>query len=125
VGQSPWTAADALVRPLAQVEVLGRQYRSVRLRGVQFRSHTFGIIEGRVPPRNHSRAVAQMCDLLDAAACLAGAPLLALVKVREEAGEINPKAWKRSMDPDDRVAISNALEDLSDWGNAKAGRRYV
>ncbi|MGA8670336.1 MAG: hypothetical protein WB679_10695 [Terracidiphilus sp.] len=25
---------------------------------------------GRTPPRHHSRAVAQMCDLLDAAACL-------------------------------------------------------
>lgn len=37
---------------------------------------------GRVPPQNHSRAIAQMCNLLDAAACLAGVPLLALVAVR-------------------------------------------
>jgi hypothetical protein len=43
----------------------------------------------------HSRAVAQMCDLLDAAACLAGVPLLALVAVRAKNGEINPKAWAK------------------------------
>ncbi len=50
---------------------------------------------GRLPAQNHSRPVAQMCDLLDAAACLAGVPILALVKVREKSGEINPKAFKR------------------------------
>ena len=49
---------------------------------------------GRVPPQNDSRAIAQMCDLLDAAACFAGVPALALVAVREESGEINEKAWK-------------------------------
>src|SRR4051812_7244828 len=48
---------------------------------------------GRKPAQNHSRAIAQMCDLLDAAACLAGVPLLALVAVRAESGEINEKAW--------------------------------
>jgi hypothetical protein len=36
-----------------------------------------------------------MCDLLDAAAALAGVPLLALVAVREAGGGINQKAWKK------------------------------
>jgi hypothetical protein len=81
-----------------------------------------------------------MCDLLDAAACLAGVPLLALVAVREKSGEINPKAWKkeygprrdaiikRSLDhqflPDDFTAISRALDDLGKRGNVSAWR-YV
>ena len=95
---------------------------------------------GRLPPQDHSRAIAQMCDLLDAAACLAGVPLLALIAVREKSGEINPKAWKkeygprrdaiikRSRDhqflPGDLVAISSALVDLGERGNGKAWR-YV
>lgn len=54
---------------------------------------------GRVPPQDHSRAIAQMCDLLDAAACLAGVPLLALVAVREQSGDINKKAWKAEYGP--------------------------
>jgi hypothetical protein len=77
-----------------------------------------------------------MCDLLDAAACLAGVPLLALVAVREDSGGINPKAWKEEFGPrrnaivqrslnhhfsrDDFEAISGALEDLADRGNVKA-----
>jgi hypothetical protein len=91
---------------------------------------------GRVPPGKHSRAVAQMCDLLDAAACVAGVPLLALVAVREKSGEINPNAWKdeygprrdaiirRSLDhqflPENLEAISSALDDLGERGNKKA-----
>src|SRR5258708_31419159 len=87
-------------------------------------------------PPTHSRAVAQMCDLLDAAACLAGVPLLALVAVREKSGDVNPKAWKsesetrrdaiikRSRDHqflrEDFEAISSALYDLGDRGNTKA-----
>lgn len=47
-------------------------------------------------PANNSRMVAQVCDLLDAAAALAGTPLLALVMVRELSGEINRKAWKKA-----------------------------
>ncbi len=47
---------------------------------------------GRDPQRN-SRAVAQMCGLLDAAAALAGVPLFALVRVRNVDGQINPKAF--------------------------------
>ena len=91
---------------------------------------------GRVPPGKHSRAVAQMCDLLDAAACIAGVPLLALVAVREKSGEINPKAWKNEYGPrrdaiikrsqdhrflrEDLEAISSALDGLGERGNTKA-----
>jgi hypothetical protein len=91
---------------------------------------------GRVPPQDHSRAIAQMCDLLDAAACLAGVPLFALVAVRERTGEINPKAWKKEFGPRrdaiikrslehhfslaDFDAISYALDDLGERGNIKA-----
>src|SRR5258708_3036098 len=86
-------------------------------------------------PPTHSRAIAQMCDLLDAAACLAGVPLLALVKVREESKEINPKAWKeygarrdaiinRSLShrfrDADFEAISSGLNDLGGRGNRAA-----
>jgi hypothetical protein len=77
-----------------------------------------------------------MCDLLDAAACLAGVPLLALVRVHEKSGEINSKAWKneygprrdaiikRSEDhqflPKDFADIYRALDDLGERGNTKA-----
>lgn len=47
-------------------------------------------------PKTNSRMVAQVCDLLDAAAALAGVPLLALVMVRELSGKINRKAWTRT-----------------------------
>jgi hypothetical protein len=82
----------------------------------------------RTPPQDHARTVAQMCDLLDAAACLAGVPLLALVAVREKSGEINPKAWKKEYGPrrdaiiersqgyafgvQDFAAIRSAIDDL-------------
>ena len=46
---------------------------------------------GRLPAQNHSRAIAQVCDLLDAAACFAGVPALALVAVREESGKSTKK----------------------------------
>ncbi len=91
---------------------------------------------GRLPPQDHARTVAQMCDLLDAAACLAGVPLLALVEVREKSGEINPMAWKKEFGPRrdaiirrskdhnfvgrDFDAISDAITDLGDRGNIKA-----
>jgi hypothetical protein len=94
---------------------------------------------GRKPPERHSRAVAQMCDLLDAAACLAGVPLLALVVVRAKFGKINPKAWKeygprrnaiieRSQSyqfrPADIKAISGAIRDLGRRGN-RASWKYL
>jgi hypothetical protein len=84
----------------------------------------------------HSRAVAQMCDLLDSAACLAGVPLLALVAVRTKDGEINPKAWSREYSAvrsaiidrslshrfsrSDFEAIGRSLSDLKGLGNRKA-----
>jgi hypothetical protein len=84
----------------------------------------------------HSRAVAQMCDLLDAAACLAGTPLLALVAVRSKDGEINPKAWAKEYSAArmaiidrslgykfgraDFEAIKQGLSDLKGLGNRRA-----
>lgn len=44
-------------------------------------------------PRNHARMVAQVCDLLDAAAALADVPLLALVTVLEADNRVNRRAW--------------------------------
>jgi hypothetical protein len=44
-------------------------------------------------PKNHARMVAQICDLLDAAAALADVPLLALITVLEADLHINRKAW--------------------------------
>lgn len=55
-------------------------------------------------PKSNSRMVAQCCDLLDAAAALAGVPLLALFWVREKSGKINHKAWK-DIEPDSREAV--------------------
>ncbi len=43
----------------------------------------------------HSRHMAQVCNILDAAACLAGVPLLAMVAVRDINGDINPQAWDK------------------------------
>jgi hypothetical protein len=34
---------------------------------------------GQLPPDRHCRPAAHVCNLIDAAACLAGVPLLALV----------------------------------------------
>ena len=47
-------------------------------------------------PTKHARALAQVCDLLDAAAAYAGVPLIALVAVRNAAGRINPMAWRKN-----------------------------
>ena len=90
-------------------------------------------------PSNHARAVAQMCDLLDAAAALAGVPLLALVKVKDATGEINKKAWKEDIARreaiiarskkhifrrEDFLAIRDALDVLGSRGN-KLSWKYV
>jgi hypothetical protein len=77
-----------------------------------------------------------MCDLLDAAAALAGVPLLALVAVLTDTHEINPKAWKKeyserrnaiierskrhTFSRTDFDAISAALAQLEGKGNRKA-----
>ncbi len=95
------------------------------------------ILMGRPP--NHSRAVAQMCDLLDAAACLADVPLLALLEVRNKSKGINPKAFKKDnllreaiikrssdyqFDAADIKAISQAIGNLGQRGNRRAWK-YV
>jgi hypothetical protein len=94
---------------------------------------------GRMPPASHSRAVAQMCDLLDAASALAGVPLLALVRVLASNHKINPKPWKEHrarraaiiqrsrsypFSKADFEAISAALKKLDGLGNRKAWK-YV
>ena len=87
-------------------------------------------------PRNNSRMVAQCCDLLDAAAALAGVPLLALFWVREKSGKINHKAWndvgddlreaiislsqRHTFTSADFTAIKRALKALAGRGNRKA-----
>ena len=87
--------------------------------------------------KKSARAIAQVCDLLDAASALANTPMLALVKVRSSNGEINPKAWvkhtpegvrdkiiKRSLahtfTDNDYTAIEQALQELSGLGNRSA-----
>jgi hypothetical protein len=92
---------------------------------------------GRDPATN-SRTVAQICDLLDAAAALAGIPLLALVMVRELSGGVNRNAWMSKPDeeahrdaiintsrcypfsPADFDAIDTALAQLAGKGNRAA-----
>jgi HNH endonuclease len=44
-------------------------------------------------PKNHARMVAQVCDLLDAAAALADVPLLALITVLQVDLYVNRRAW--------------------------------
>jgi hypothetical protein len=88
--------------------------------------------------RDHGRAVASMCDLLDAAAALSGRPLLALVAVKSANHKFNPKAWTGENVPEglrervfkkslahefttnDYRAISAALQQLSGLGNRAA-----
>jgi hypothetical protein len=88
---------------------------------------------GRNPDKNQ-RMVAQVCDLLDAAAAYAGVPLLAFPTVREQGGGFNRKAFAREPYRDkllamslqhkftveDRNAIASALEKLSGRGNLRA-----
>ena len=95
---------------------------------------------GRDPKKN-ARMVAQVCDLLDAAAAFAGVPLLALIVVREASGDINRSAWVRDtpsgvrekiisrslqhqFTADDFAAIKRALEDLDGIGNRAAWKRF-
>ena len=86
---------------------------------------------------NHARAIAQVCDLLDAAAVHAKIPPLALNAVRETSGHHNRKAWKKGVPPEFREriiklssshkfsaqdfdAIANALNELERLGNRAA-----
>ena len=93
-------------------------------------------------PRDNARMVAQVCDLLDAAAAFAGIPLLALVVVRELSGVVNRKAWrgrgrpawlsdaiiKRSeqheFGPADFAAIEGSLENLAGLSNLAAWQLF-
>lgn len=96
---------------------------------------------GRDPSKS-SRAMAQVCDLLDAAAAHAEVPALALVRVHNANGEINPNAWTRNAPPGlrdaiiaraqahqftdaDFTAIERALTHLSGLGNRAAWRRVL
>ena len=88
-------------------------------------------------PSDHSRAMASTCNLLDAAACLAGVPLFALVAVLAQSGDVNPAAFAREFDESQRKAIikrsqlhhfiaadyeaiSKGLDDLGDKGAVRA-----
>lgn len=87
-------------------------------------------------PVKHARAIAAMCDFLDAAACIAGVPLLALVAVRAEDGDINKDAWVREYQgrrqaiidcslhyrftDRDYDAITAALDELADCSTKRA-----
>ena len=87
--------------------------------------------------KDNARAIAQACDLLDAAAALANIPLLALIAVRGSSGEINPKAWikghpaglraaiinrslSNSFTENDFEAIEASLNELGAYGNNAA-----
>lgn len=91
-------------------------------------------------PRTNRRMVAQVCDLLDAAAMLARVPLLALVKVREQSGYVNRSAWAEDEDLRENIiarseayqfgrrdfdAIAHALDELNGWGGNHAAWAYV
>ena len=90
-------------------------------------------------PSDHSRAMASTCNLLDAAACLAGVPPLALVAVLAQSGDVNPAAFAREFNESQRKAIiqrsqlhhfvaadyeaiSRGLDDLGDRGAVRAWR---
>jgi hypothetical protein len=61
-------------------------------------------------PSSHSRAMASTGNLLDAAACIRGVPLLALIAVRNQRGVINPEAFAKEFDKDQRIAILQRSE---------------
>lgn len=60
-------------------------------------------------PKDNARMVAQVCDLIDAAAALAGTPLLALWIVRESSGHVNRNAWAKGPSS----ALREAIIELS------------
>lgn len=124
----------------AGAERLLRIIRDHQKRGVPLTYADAAVQMGR--GRNNGRAVASMCDLLDAAAAFSGRPLLALVAVKSANHEFNPKAWtgknvpsdlrervfKKSLahnfTPEDYRAISNGLKQLTGLGN-RAAWKYV
>lgn len=111
----------------------------IRAATKEYRLLTYQSVSAEIgrDPKNNSRAVAQVCDLLDAAAEYAQVPALALVMVRNNDGRINPKAWIRNAPQGlreaivdrslshqftdaDFKAIAKALRDLAPRGNIKA-----
>jgi hypothetical protein len=89
----------------------------------------------RPNPQDDGRAFGSICDLLDAAACLAGVPALALFAVKNADGKINPRAWRQSPEKrrailmrsehhtftaEDFVRIHQSLHRLYPLGNKKA-----
>lgn len=85
-------------------------------------------------PKSNSRAVAQVCDLIDAASAYAGIALLALTTVRSSDGGINRNAWSTppwskyreliinnsktyKFTKQDISKIEISLDDLSEHGN--------
>jgi hypothetical protein len=112
---------------------------SAARRGKQLNYNSAAAALGRDPGTNY-RTVAQMCDLLDAAATLAGTPLLALNVVRGQDKEINHNAWRHvpgslrkaiisrsqahQFTQMDIEAIAHALEALKGKGN-RAAWKYV
>jgi 5-methylcytosine-specific restriction enzyme A len=65
-------------------------------------------------PKTNSRMVAQVCDLLDAAAYLAGVPLLALIAVRQKDGNINPMAWRQDPERKEEVIYQSQGHRFTD-----------
>lgn len=103
---------------------------------------TYGSVAAKLgrDPSKSSRAVAQVCDLLDAAAAHAEVPALALIRVYNANNRINPNAWKKNSPPGlrdaiiarakahlftdaDFAAIERALADLSGLGNRAAWKK--
>lgn len=113
-------------------KLLSHIYSSVKRNEQLTYNKAAGLLK-RSPPEDHSHAIGNMCDLLDAGACFAGVPLLAFVWVRSESGKVNPKAWKElegplrdaiikrseeySFSDTDINAIYRALDELKPKGN--------
>lgn len=102
---------------------------------------TYGSAAGALGRDAHddARMVAQVCDLLDAAAMLAGVPLIALIAVRQADGSINKKAWRQVPATKEKMvqqsmahqftdadieAVEAALDRLKGMSN-KAAWKYV
>ena len=77
--------------------------RSAKANGEQLNYTRVAAKMDRAP--KHARAMARACDLLDAAACLSGTPLLALVAVHTQSGEVNPNAFKKELSESQRLAV--------------------
>jgi hypothetical protein len=110
--------------------IIARATRSNRVLTYQTAAEKLG------RPKNNARTVAQVCDLLDAAAALADVPLLALTRVLESSLRVNRDAWAE-VEPEIRnaiirrsqshvftkaefKAIGEGLERLEGYSNRKA-----